>query len=324
MYANKNKIFDESTIDTRTKTQENEVEQEPEQGYESSESKQSYIPSSRYTQKPYKPSKEEITNEKHEILYQFDRLKRRGFKLPRTYTSDDSIDVLRYDYAKLKNEMASNSGLKFCRNILVCFVSGSEFLTTLWNPLKLHLDGFSTHVYSNVEDYDDVFLRLQEKWGRKIKMSPELELIMLLGGSLLLYHLSNTFLAGPNMRGGPDPSSKSSKPAAPKEQQEPMDGPDMNMNGLASMMSMMGGGGDGGGAMGMLGPMMNMMMGGNMDVPMSGDTVLNDSHRNLNFEEIDEASEINNMLPTTSGSATQESKNEEEKDITVNIDLNKK
>jgi hypothetical protein len=53
----------------------------------------------------------------------------------------------------------------------------------------------------SVEDYDNVFERLLEKYSSKAEMAPELELLLTLGGSAFMFHLTNSMFktAIPNM-----------------------------------------------------------------------------------------------------------------------------
>jgi hypothetical protein len=54
----------------------------------------------------------------------------------------------------------------------------------------------------SVDDYDNVFEKLHEKYGGKGEVSPEIELLLMLGGSAFMFHLTNTLLKGPGLMGG--------------------------------------------------------------------------------------------------------------------------
>ena len=58
--------------------------------------------------------------------------------------------------------------------------------------LDLKLDGWSESVHENVHDYDDVFEELHEKYKGKAQMAPKLKLLLMLGGSGFMFHLTNT------------------------------------------------------------------------------------------------------------------------------------
>jgi hypothetical protein len=53
----------------------------------------------------------------------------------------------------------------------------------------------------NVDDYDGVFEELYNKYKTKVNVAPEVKLIMMLGGSAMMFHLTNSMFksAIPNM-----------------------------------------------------------------------------------------------------------------------------
>lgn len=70
--------------------------------------------------------------------------------------------------------------------------SGIEFLNGKFDPFDVKLDGWSESIYENLDEYDDVFEELHEKYKEKVKMAPELKLVMMVGGSAFMFHLTNT------------------------------------------------------------------------------------------------------------------------------------
>ena len=54
--------------------------------------------------------------------------------------------------------------------------SGIEFLNNRFDPFDLKLDGWSESVHENVNDYNEVFEELHEKYKTKAQISPELRL----------------------------------------------------------------------------------------------------------------------------------------------------
>jgi hypothetical protein len=70
-----------------------------------------------------------------------------------------------------------------------------------YNPFDVQLDGWSENVMENVDDYDEVFEELYVKYRSKMKMAPEIKMIMMLGGSAMMFHLTNSMFktAIPNM-----------------------------------------------------------------------------------------------------------------------------
>ena len=81
------------------------------------------------------------------------------------------------------------------RKGLIAFVSGLEFLNNRYDPVGLHLNGFSEHCMTSLGDYDGVFMRLYDKYKDRTKaLAPEVELILLLMGSMMMFHLTQQFV----------------------------------------------------------------------------------------------------------------------------------
>jgi hypothetical protein len=75
--------------------------------------------------------------------------------------------------------------------MLMGFVTGCEFLNTRYNPFSVELDGWSEQVHESVDDYDDIFEELHDKYKDSgSNMAPELRLLISLGGSAFMFHLT--------------------------------------------------------------------------------------------------------------------------------------
>jgi hypothetical protein len=85
--------------------------------------------------------------------------------------------------------------------MLVACVTGLEFLNKRYNPFEIQLEGWSESVMENVDDYDGVFEELYVKYRSKVNVAPEVKLIMMLGGSAMMFHLTNSMFKSvmPNM-----------------------------------------------------------------------------------------------------------------------------
>lgn len=137
-------------------------------------------------------SEEEINNQKRDILYQFDRLEKKGVKLPRKYNIDSDLNEMKSDLERIKNDRTADASIKFQRKVLVATVTGIEFLNNKFDPINARLDGWSENVHENIDDYDDIFEELHQKYKGDSKMAPELRLLMGLAGSAFMFHLTNT------------------------------------------------------------------------------------------------------------------------------------
>lgn len=137
-------------------------------------------------------SAEETLREKLKILRKLEDLEKKGIQLTKKYSMESPLAEMKGEFEMIKNEREKKNSIKFQGKMLMAFVSGLEFLNGRFDPFDLKLDGWSEAVNENIDEYDDVFGELHEKYGGKAKMAPELKLLFMLGGSAAMLHMTNT------------------------------------------------------------------------------------------------------------------------------------
>jgi hypothetical protein len=224
---------------------------------------------------------QDIKNEKIDLLYKFKKLESQGIRTTMNYNMNSHLEDMRNEYIKLKKQREIDNSVKFQRKMLMACVTGIEFLNGRFDPFAVKLDGWGESVNENLNDYDEIFEELNEKYGGGGDMAPEIRLLFTLAGSAFMFHLSNTMFKSsiPGMddvlQQNPElmkqfaeaavgsmnkghqgmPQQHMPQQHMPQQQRPP---PSMEPpNPLAAMMGL--GGGGGGNPMG---GMMSMMMGG--------------------------------------------------------------
>lgn len=137
-------------------------------------------------------SKEELLKEKFSILRKLEALEKRGIKLSKRYTMESSLTEMHGEYETIKSEKEKGNSIKFQGRMLMAAITGIEFLNNRFDPFDLKLDGWAEQVNENIDDYDDIFGELHEKYQSKAKMAPELKLLFQLSGSAIMLHMTNT------------------------------------------------------------------------------------------------------------------------------------
>lgn len=136
---------------------------------------------------------EEVQREKQFFLFKLNRMeKQMGVKLPRRFTMASNIDDMKLEYEKLKRERDVDKSVKFQRKALMAFSSGIEYLNNKFDPVDAKLDGWSENVMESIDDYDEVFEELHDKYAEKVQVAPEIKLLMMVGGSAVMFHLTKT------------------------------------------------------------------------------------------------------------------------------------
>ena len=135
---------------------------------------------------------EEIQQEKQKLLFNLERLQKQGFPPSKRYSMASSHEDMQFEYDRLKKQRDVEKSIKFSRKILMATVSGIEFLNNRFDPFDVKLDGWSENVMENVNDYDEVFEELHDKYSDSVKMAPELKLLAMVAGSGFMFHLTNS------------------------------------------------------------------------------------------------------------------------------------
>lgn len=133
--------------------------------------------------------------EKALLLQTFFLLQQQGVKTELKLDISSDMHIIKGEVMRMQTELNSQKMIKFFRKGLIAFVSGMEFLNNRYDPFGLHLNGFSEHCMTSLGDYDGVFMRLYDKYkDRTQALAPEVELLMLLLGSMMMFHLTQQFV----------------------------------------------------------------------------------------------------------------------------------
>jgi len=105
---------------------------------------------------------------------------------------DSNLSEMQGEYETIMEEKAKQNSVKFQGNMMMAVINGIEFLNNRFDPFDIKLDGWGEQINENINDYDDIFGELYEKYKSKASMAPELKLLFQLGGSAMMVHMTNT------------------------------------------------------------------------------------------------------------------------------------
>ena len=191
-------------------------------------------------EKSLKMTEQELLREKFEILRKLETLEEKGANLSKKYSMENDLDEMKGEYEFLINEKEKSNSVKFQGKVLTTMITGLEFLNSKFDPFDIKLDGWSEQINENVDDYDEIFAELHEKYKSKAKMAPEIKLLFQLASSGIMIHMTNTMfksaLPGMDdiMRQNPDLMSQFTKAA--------MNSMEQNQPGLSNFMNDFGNG----------------------------------------------------------------------------------
>ena len=148
-------------------------------------------PDSKMSSEP-KLSKDEMLREKFKYLRKLEALEKKGVELTKKYNMDSNLYEMMGEYEMIIEEKTKQNSVKFQGNMMMAIINGIEFLNNRFDPFDVKLDGWGEQINENINDYDEIFGELYEKYKSKASLSPELKLLFQLGGSAMMVHMSNT------------------------------------------------------------------------------------------------------------------------------------
>ena len=139
-----------------------------------------------------KKSAQDLLKEKFEILRKLEQLEAKGANVSKKYTMESDLQEMKGEYEHIIQEKEKDNSIKFQGKVLTTMITGLEFLNSKFDPFDVKLDGWSEQINENIDDFDEIFAELHEKYKSKAKMAPELKLLFQLASSGIMIHMTNT------------------------------------------------------------------------------------------------------------------------------------
>ena len=137
-------------------------------------------------------TKEELLREKFNYIKKLEDLEKKGAVLSKKYNMDSPLSEMQGEYETIISEKERSNSVKFQGKMLMAAITGLEFLNNKFDPFDVKLEGWSEQINENINDYDEIFAELHEKYKSKAKMAPEIKLLFQLAGSGIMVHMTNT------------------------------------------------------------------------------------------------------------------------------------
>ena len=139
---------------------------------------------------------------KRDAFVRLKRIQSAGHALTRDFVPDDDLDAMEDEVLlqeammrERQKEQRTKDGVRFSRRMLLAFTSFTEFMNKRYDPFGIDISGWSDSVMESITDYDRPFKRLIQKYRGTAEMAPELELVVTLGSSMFMFHLSRSLAA---------------------------------------------------------------------------------------------------------------------------------
>ena len=135
-------------------------------------------------------SVEEVMMEKQTTLMELERIRDQlGRKLTREYTIQDDLADMKFEVRSHLAQVDEVNTVNFMSNGMKLACQAIELGNNRFGPF-LDLDGWATAATSDMSKYQNALGKLYRKYWKRSTMSPELELLLALCGSIAMHHFS--------------------------------------------------------------------------------------------------------------------------------------
>lgn len=115
-----------------------------------------------------------------------------GCKISKEYNINDDYFMMKYEYMLHHGIRAKQNFKNWSTSIYLNCIYGIEILNENYDPFSLKLTGWSEQVNSNIDDVNEIFGEIYEKYNKPGQsMSPELKLVLMFIGGGVKFHLTN-------------------------------------------------------------------------------------------------------------------------------------
>ena len=142
---------------------------------------------------------------KRQLLVDIERLRAKGATLSRLGMGDSRADM-EFEIRRVEMEQSERDTVAMMSDGLKLALTGIEFANTRLSLLDL--EGWSAQVTSDMERYHGALTRLYKKYYKRGSSRPEMEIVLALFSSMIMFHIRRKFVGGAmRMAGAPTSGS---------------------------------------------------------------------------------------------------------------------
>jgi hypothetical protein len=184
--------FEKDLTDLTSKTTEqyNEPHNEPYQGWGNMFAS---IPETPIVQeKPVENTT--MLQKKKQLLIKLSKMRKMGIEISQNYTMENTYEEIHSEFTAHYDERKKEEGVKLQRNTLLTIMPSLEYYVNQYNPFGIDLDGLTEATRENINEYDDIFEELYDKYKPDMAVMPELRLAFAIGRSAAEISYTNALI----------------------------------------------------------------------------------------------------------------------------------
>lgn len=132
---------------------------------------------------------------KKELLLKLHDAEQNGYQVSGKYNLKSDLEDLEAEYELYEKRMEQNAMVDFLQDGLMLIIKGIEMFNGMYKPMGVNLNGLSDKIYDRRDQLEHVLKRLAIKYSGGTEMPPELSLLFIIGGAMVMTHISNTALS---------------------------------------------------------------------------------------------------------------------------------
>jgi hypothetical protein len=135
---------------------------------------------------------------KKELLLKLHEAKKNGYQITGSYSINSDLEEMEAEYDLYEKNMGQLAMVDMFQDGLMFIIKGIELLNGRFKPGGVNMSGLSDKIYDRKDQLAHVFKRLAIKYAGGTEMPPELSLIFIIGGAMLMTHIGNTLTTSSN------------------------------------------------------------------------------------------------------------------------------
>ena len=149
-----------------------------------------YVSDDEYDEEDIPLTNDEIERRKRDGLANLRKLTIKGFESDRKFTMAHTLEEIEEEVKRLDDVKDLDRGLKWYRKITMFGANLMEWVEKRYNFFGLKLDGWAESLYESIDEFDDIFEELHDKYKGVVKIPPEIKLMGMFFGSAYMFHAS--------------------------------------------------------------------------------------------------------------------------------------
>ena len=139
-------------------------------------------------------TKAKIREMKVDYLTKLEKIQKHGYKPYKTFTMSDELEDIKAEFMRIENIVKTEKSVSFQKKVIVGVASLVEIINNAYPYFDIHLNGWSEELRNTLDENDDVFVELYEKYKDMVTVMPELRLAGIIFFSGLSFHFTSKYM----------------------------------------------------------------------------------------------------------------------------------